>query len=249
MAPRGLKDSTEANGNAHSGENGKGKAKISQNSSNASLRDLTPETVDKGIASLRQLFKILHFVQGYREEISDVESIYDLGITQHAQIEELETTVANLAFRKDQEMAKLRTENDAYKATARQIKREREELKLEKASMDDKRHAMQSKMERQKNLEIEKAKQDFSDDCETTVNEVREELGKKIQNLEKSKSGLKDAMEKLEKKNIQVQEDLNQQKKSLELDKRSSQSHIMRLELELHQIKAASTVSPQTPEF
>ena len=63
------------------------------------------------------------------------------------------------------------------------------------------------------------------------------------------KDGLKDAIKKLEEKNAQAQQKLNQQKESLELDKRSFQSHIMRLEAELHQINAALTVSPQTPEF
>ena len=249
MAPRDLKDSTGANGNAHPAGNGKGKAKISRDSSNASLGDLTPEAVDKGIAAVCQISKILYFVQGYHEEISDVKSIYDLGIRQHARIEELETTVSNLAFRKDQEMAKLRTENDAYQANARQIEREREELRSKRASMDDAHHAMQSEMERQKELEIDEARQKLSEKLKTRFKKTREELEKKIQNLETDKSGLEDAIKKLEKKNIQAQKDLNQQKESLELDKRSSQSHIMRLESELHQINAASTVSPQTPEF
>jgi len=104
-------------------------------------------------------------------------------------------------------------------------------------------------VEKQKEKEISKAKQEFSNRFKTKVKHIREELEKKIQALETENDGLKDAIKKLEEKNIQAQEDLNQQKESLELDKRSSQSHIMRLEAELDQINAASTVSPQTPDF
>ncbi len=249
MGPRDSRDSTETNGNVHPAGKGKGKAKISRTSSNASLGDQTPEAVDAGIVALCQISKILRFAQGYHEEISDVESIYGLGIRQQARIDELEITVTNLAFRKVQEMAKLRDENDAYQANARQFMLEREKLEQEQASMDDARKAMQSKMERQREMEINEAKQEFSDKFKTRVKQIREELEKKIQALERDKDGLKDAIKKLEEKNIQAQEDLKKQKESLELDKRSSQSHIMRLESELHQIDAASTVLPQTPEF
>lgn len=249
MAPRDPRDSTGTNGNVHPAAKGKGKANISRTSSNASLRDLTPETVDAGIVALRQISKILIFAQGYHEEISDVESIYGLGIRQQAQIEELKTTVSNLTSQKDQEMTRLRDENDAYQANVQQFMRERDELEREKASMDDARKAMQSKMERQKEVEINKAKQEFSEKLKTKAKQIRDELEKKIQALETDKDGLKDANKKLEEKNIQAQKDLKKQRESLELDKRSSQSHIMRLESELHQINAASTVSPQTPEF
>lgn len=90
------------------------------------------------------------FRAGYHEEIGDVEGIYGLGIRQQAQIDVLETTVTNLAFRKDQEMAKLQDENDAYQANVRQFMLEREELERQRASMDDTRTVMQSKMEKQR---------------------------------------------------------------------------------------------------
>ncbi|KAI4220864.1 MAG: hypothetical protein L6R40_008664 [Gallowayella cf. fulva] len=201
MGPRDTRDSTETNGNVHPAGKGKGKAKISRASSNASLGDLTPEAVDTGISAVRQIAKILRFAQGYHEEIGDVEGIYGLGIHQQARIDELETTVTNLAFRKDQEMAKLQDKNDAYQANVRQFTLEKEELKRQRAT------------------------------------------------LETEKDRFKDTTKKLEEKNIQAKKDLKKQKESFKLDKRSSQSYIMRLESELKQINAASTVSPQTPEF
>lgn len=249
MAPRDSKDSTDVNGNVHPAGKGKGKAKISRTSSSASLGDLAPEAVDAGMAAVRQISKILCFAQSYHEEISNVESIYGFGIRQQARIDELEITLNNLAFRKDEEMAKLRDENDTYQANAHQFMLNRKELEREQASMGDARKEMQSKMESQKEREINVAKQELSDKSKTRVKQIKEELEKKIQALETDKNGLKDAIKKLEKKNIQAQEDLNQQKESLELDKRTFQSHIMRLESELHQINAAFTVSPQTPEF
>ena len=249
MGPRDSRDSTETYGNVHPAGKGKGRAKITRTSSDASLGDLTPEAVDTGITAVRQIAKILHFVQSYNEEISNVEGIYGLGIRQQAQIDELETTVTNLVFRKDQEMATLRDENDAYQANARQFMLEREELEREQAGMDDARKAMQSKMERQKEMEINKAKQELSDQFKTRVKQIKEEHEKKIQALETENDGLKDTTKKLEEKNIQAKKDLKKQKESFELDKRSSQSHIMRLESDLNQINAASTVSPQAPEF
>lgn len=249
MGPRESRDSTETTGNVHPAGKGKGKAKISRTSSNASVGDLTPEAVDAGIAAVRQISKIFHFMQSYHEEISDVESVYGLGIRQQAQINDLETTMTNLAFGKDQVMAKLRDENDAYQANARKFEREREELKREQASMDDTRKALQSKMERQKEMEINEAKREFEDKFKTRTKQIREELEKKIQALQTDKDELKDTVKKLEEKNIQAREDLIRQKEGLELDKRTSQSHIMRLESELNQINAASTVLPQTPGF
>ena len=249
MGPRDSRDSTETNGNVHPAGKGKGKAKIPRTSSNASLGDLTPEAVDAGMTAMRQIYKILHFVQSFHEEISDVESIYGLGIRQQTRIDELEATVADLTFRKDQEMEKLRDENDTYKATAHRFMLEKEELEREQASMDDTRKAMQLEIERQKEMEINEAKKEFSDKSKTRVKKIKEELEKKIQALETDKDRLKDAIKKLEEENTQAQEDLNQQKESLELDKRSSQSHIMRLESELCQINATSTVSPQKPGF
>lgn len=246
---RDSRDSTETNGNVHPAGKGKGKAKVSRTSSNASLGALTPEAVDASIAAVHQISKILHFVQGFHEEISDVESIYGLGIRQQARIDELETTLTNLAFGKDQKIAKLQDENDVYEANTRQFMLDKEELKREQASMDDARKAMQEKIERQKETEINEAKQEFAEKSKTKVNRIKEGLETKIKALETDNEKLKNAIKELEEKNTQAQEDLNQQKESLELDKRSSQSHIMRLESELRQINAASTVSPQTPEF
>lgn len=222
---------------------------MSRTSSNASLGGLTPEAVDVGIAAVHQISKILHFVQGFHEEISDVESIYGLGIRQQARIGELETTVNNLAFEKDQKMEKLQDENDVHEANIRQFMLDREKLERERASMDDARKAIQEKIERQKETEINKAEQEFAEKWKNKVKRIKEELETKIKALETDNEKLKNAIKKLEEKNIQAQEDLKLQKESLELDKRSSQSHIMRLESELSQINAASTVSPQTPEF
>lgn len=249
MGPRDSRDSTEANRNVHPAGKGKGKAKISRTSSNASLGDLTQDDVETGIAAVRQIAKILHFTKVYHEEIVDVEGIYSLGIRQQTRIDELETTVTNLVFRKDQEMAKLRDENDAYQANADKFMLEREELERQQASTDDERKAMQSSMERQKETEITRARQEFSDQSNSKVKQIREGLEKKIQALEMEKDGSKDTIKKLEEKNIQAKKDLKKQKESFEIDKRSSQSHIMHLESELNRINAASTVSPQTPDF
>lgn len=246
---RDSRDSTETNGNVHPAGKGKGKAKMSRTSSNASLGGLTPEAVDAGIAAVHQISKILHFVQVFHEEISDVESIYGLGIRQQARIDELETTLNNLAFEKDQKMEKLQDENDVHEANIRQFMLDREKLERERASMDDARKAIQEKIERQKETEINKAEQEFAEKWKNKVKRIKEELETKIKALETDNEKLKNAIKKLEEKNIQAQEDLKLQKESLELDKRSSQSHIMRLESELSQINAASTVSPQTPEF
>ena len=246
MGPRDSKDLTEANGTVHSAGNGKGRIKISRNSSNASFRDL-PSDTETGIAALHQVYKILRFAQIYHEEISDVESIHGLSIRQQAQIDDLNTTVSHLMFRKDQEMTRLRDENDKYQADAHQFERERAKLKQDQASIDDTRKAMQAKMKRQKEIEINQAKEE--DKAKTKVKETREMFEKKIENLETDKDGLKDAIKKLEEKNKRAQEDFNLQKKCLELDKRVSQSHIIRLEEEIHQISAAVTVLPQTPEF
>ena len=180
MGPRDSRDLTEVTGDVHPMGKGKRKAKISRTRSNASLGDLTPDAVDTGIAAVRQICKILRFVQSYHEEISDIDSIYGLGIQQQAQIDELETTVTKLAFRKDQELAKFQDENDAYRANAHHFEREKEKLELEQASMDDTRKAMRLEVEIKKEKEINKAKQQISDEARATVKKIREELEKKI---------------------------------------------------------------------
>lgn len=249
MGPRDSRGSAETNGNVHRAGKGKAAATISRSSSNDGLRDLTPEAVDKGIAAVREISRILSFAQTYHNEIGVIESIHGLNISQKERIEKLETIVGELTSRKDQEMERLRDENEAYRANAHRFEREREELEREQATIDDTRQAMQSDMERQKEKGINEARQEFSDKLKTRAKQIREELEKKIKALETDKDGLKDAIKKLEEKNIQAQKDLSQQKVSLELDKRSCQSHIVRLESELHYINAASILSPQTPEF
>jgi len=249
MAPKDSRGSTETNGNIHPAGKGKAAATIPRISSNDSLRDLTPEAVDKGIAAVREISRILSFAQTYHNEIGVIESVYGLAISQQVQIKELDTTVNELIFRKDQEMTKLQDKNNAYQADADQFEREREELKREQATMDATQKAMQSEVKKQKEKEISKAKQEFSDRFNTKANQIKEELEKKIQALKTDNDRLKDTIKTLEEKNIQAQEGLNQQKESLELDKRSFQSHIRRLEAELDQMNAASTVSPQTPDF
>ena len=248
MGPRGTRDSTETK-NVHPAGKGKEKAKISRASSNASLEDLTPEVLDTGIAAVRQITKIFRFAQVFHEEIGDVEAIHGLGVRQQARIDELETTVTNLAFGKKQEMAKLQNENEAYQANVRQISLDKEELERQRASMNDTRTAMQLKIEKQKEMEINRAKHEFSIQSNAKVKQIKEELENKIQALEDERDGFKSTTKKLEEKNIQAKKDLKKQKESFELDKRTCQSHIMRLESELNNINTASTVLPQTPEF
>ena len=249
MGPGNARDSTEPNGNVHSVGKGKGKTKISRNPSNASLRELTQEDVDVGISAVRQISRILYFVNAYHEEISDIESIHGVGIRQQTRIDELEASLFDLTLRKDQEMARLQDENDKFRADAHQFEQEREELKREQASMDDTRREMQSEMQRQKDEEINEAKQQFSDRYKAKVKQTREELEKRMAALETEKKGLEATIKTFEEKNIQAQQDLNQQREGFEIDRRSSQSHIKRLESELRQINALSTVSPQKPEF
>lgn len=249
MGPRDSRDSIENNGNVQPAGKSKGKAKISRASSIDSLCDLTPEAVDKGIASMREMCRILSFAQTYCNEMTVVESIHGLNISQNERIKELETIVDELTFRKDQEMERLGNENEAYRTKAHQLERERENLEREQATMNHTRQAMQSDMQKQKEKGIDKAKQEFSDKFETRAKQIREELEKKITALERDKDGLKDAIKELKENDVQAQNDLIQQKDSLELDKRSCQSHIVHLESELRYINAASIVSPQTSEF
>lgn len=249
MEPKDSRNSAKTNGNVHPGGKGKGKAKVSRTSSTASLQDLTPEDVETGIVTLRQLSKIFDFLQIYRDEIDDVESIYSLGIRQQTQINELETTINNLAFRRDQEMMRLQEKNNEYQANAGQFEREREELKHERAALNDTHKKMRLEVERQKEKEINEAKQESSDKLKNKVKQAKDELGKKIQALETEGKVLKDTIQTLKKEKIQAKQDLDQQRQGVELEKRSFQSHIMCLEHEINQIKAASVVSPQKPEF
>ena len=184
MGPRDSRGSAETNGNVHRAEKGKAAATISRSSSNDSLRDLTPEAVDKGIAALREIGRILSFAQTYHNEIGVFESIHGLNISQKERIEKLETMVDELIFRKDRETERLRDENTEYRANAHQLEREREELEREQATIDDRRQPMQSDMERQKEKGINEAKQEFSDKFKTKTKQIREESEKKIKALE-----------------------------------------------------------------
>ena len=246
MGPR---DSTERNGNSHSNGRGKTKAKITRSLSTTSLRDLTQEDVDTGIDAVRRISKILCFMQTYHEEVDDAERVYGLCIHQQARIDELEIMTTDLTVRKDQEMARLLDENYSYKADVHLLELDREKLEREKASMDDTRRAMQSDMKRQKEEEIGEAKKQLSEKATSKIKRMKEELEKKIQTLETENNGLKDIIQTLEEKNIQAQKNFDEQKESLQIEKRSSQSYIRSVESELRQIKALSTVSPHTPQF
>ena len=249
MGPRDSRGSADTNGHGHSAGKAKAARTMSRISSNDSLRDLTPEAVDKGIAAMREMCRMLSFAQAYHNEIDVVESIHGLNMNQKDQIEELETMVDHLIFRKDREMERLRDENKEYQTNAHQLKREREELEREQAAMNETRQAMQSDMERQKEKGINEARQEFSDENKIKMKQMREDFEKKIKAVEMERDGLKGNLKELEEKKIKAQKDMNQQKKDFEIEKRSFQSHIMRLESELHCINAASIVAPQTPEF
>ena len=255
MGPRDPKGSADTNGNGHSAGSGhsagKGKAAttIPRTSSNDSLRDMTPEMVDTGIAAIREICRILSFAQTYQNEIDVVQSIYGLNMSQKKQIEDLETMVNNLTFRKNEEMDRLRDENEVYQANAYQLERERKEVEREQAAMSQTRQAIQSDMERQKEKGINDAKQEFLDKHKTKIKQMKEEFEKRMKAVEMERDRLKDDIKELEEKNIQTQKDMNQQKKDFELEKRSFQSHIERVESELHSINAASIMSPQPPKI
>ena len=246
MGPRDL---TERHGNAHSNRRSKSKSKITRNSSSASFQDLTQEGVDVGMNAVRSISKILHFMQGYKGEIEDVESIYGVGIRQQARIEELDSIVTDLTFRKDQETARLYDENESYKADVHRLDLDREELEREKASMNDTRMAMQSDMQRQKEDEINEAKKQLSDKATAKIKWIKEELEKKVKTLEAENNALKDDIKTLKEKNKQAQKDFDEQKDSFQIDIRSFQSYIRSVESELLRMKALSTVSPQKPQF
>ena len=249
MGPKDSRDSTETDGNIHPAGKGKGKAQRSRTPSNTSLGDLTPEKVDTATVAVHHIYKIFRLLQECGGEISDVENIHGLSIQQQARIDELETALDDLMFRKDQEMERLRDENDSHRANARQFKHDREELEEERASIEDTHNAIQSKMDKQKEIEINKAKHEFSDKFKTKTKQIKEEYEEKIQTLKRDQTERDNTIKKLEEKNAQAQKDLEQQTTNLEIDKRGLHSHVMRLEADLQQINAASAASPQTPEF
>lgn len=251
MGPRDSRESNDANGNTQHAEENKGraKAKVSKTSSEINLLNLTPDAIDKGVDAVSRLSKILVFMQTYGDEIDNVEAIYSLHVRQQTRIDELGKVVDELSVRKDKEMRKLQDENETYRAGVRQFEREREELEQEQAAMDDIRNAMRINLEKQKEQEMKEAKQDFLKKYEARVKQAKDEAEKAIQPLKTERDGLKTAIKTLEEKNLQTLKALKKQNETLELDKRSSQSHLKHLESQLEQINAASTVSPQTPDF
>lgn len=56
--------------------------------------------------------------------------------------------VGELAFRKDQEMERLRDENELHRTNAHLLERDREQLKREQATIDNTRQAIQSNMQK-----------------------------------------------------------------------------------------------------
>ena len=98
-------------------------------------------------------------------------------------------------------------------------------------------------------IEIDEAKQQILDEATAEFNRRKDELKKRIKTLEREKNGLEDTIKALKEKNVKAQKDLSEQKESSEIDKRSSQLYIKKVESELHHIKALSKLSPQTPEF
>ena len=123
IRPRDLRGSADTNINRHEHSTGKGKAArtISRISSNDSLRDLTLEAVDKGIAAMREIYRMLSFTQTYYNEIDIIESIHGLNINQKDRIKELETMVDHLIFRKDREMERLQDESKKYQTNAHHL--------------------------------------------------------------------------------------------------------------------------------
>ena len=249
MGPRDSRDWSEKNGNVHSAAKSKGKPKISRNPSDASLKDLTQEEVNVGLGAVRQIFRILSFTQTYQEEIRDVESVYGLGIRQQVRINELESMVTDLTFRKDQEMARLIEENDAYKCDVHQLELDRKEVEEKQASINDERMALRLEMQRQKDEEISKAKQQLSEKARAKHKQTKEDFEKKIEALEAEKDRLKSAANTLEEKNKRARKDLNELKENFEIDKRSSQLYIKQVESELRQFRTLSEVKSQTPQF
>ncbi|KAL9628349.1 MAG: hypothetical protein Q9164_007309 [Protoblastenia rupestris] len=249
MGPRDSRDWDEKNGNVHSAAKGKGKAKISRNPSDISRKDMTQEEVNVALGAVREMSRILYFSQAYQEDIRDVESVYGLGIRQQVRINELESMVTNLTFRKDQEMARLIEENDAYKSDVHQLELDRKELEREQASMNEERKALHLEMQRQRDEEISKAKQQLSERARAICKQTKEDFEKKIGALEAEKNGLKNTNNALEEKDKQAKKDLKELKESFDIDKRSSQSHIKQVESELREFRTLSKFSSQTPQF
>ena len=249
MGPKDHKDLSDTNGNSNASAKGKDRMKKTRSPSTISLRNMTDEDIDDGIAAIQQMAKILPWVQQNHGEIEDANRLYGLCIKQQDRITHLESTLDDLSCRQDRELRRLQDENEEHLKNASQIEREREQLEKEKASNDDTRLAMKAGMERQKEEEIEATKQVLSEKFKAKVKEVKEPYEKKIQALEEEKHRLEDRNKTLKNKLSAAEKKNGQEKEEDRIVKKSLQSHIKDLELELDQIKSLSTVSPKEPDF
>ena len=77
--------------------------------------------MDTATVAVHHIHKIFRLLQECGGEISQVEDIYGLSIRQQARNDKLETALNDLMFLKDQDMERLRDENDFYKANACQF--------------------------------------------------------------------------------------------------------------------------------
>ena len=249
MGPREPKDVMNPSGKVDSSGKGKAKKGLPATSSNAIFEHLTSEEVDSGVAAVNHLSKIFSFVQAYHNETEVAEGIYGDGVRQQIRINELERTLEELAFRKDQEMARLQDENDTYRTNTTQFEKEKSELERQKKGMNDTRKAMTSELRIQKEQEISVAKQKIVNDVRAKSRQARDDHEKQIQALQTGKTKLEDVIKTLKQKMFQATEDFEHQRGSWEVEKRSAQSYIKKLEVDIQQINAASTVSPRTPQF
>lgn len=82
-------------------------------------------------------------------------------------------------------MTGLLEKDDTYRANVRQLEQDRKKLESEKASMNNKRTAMESEMQRQKKIGIDEAKQQLFEEATTEINQRKESLKKKQKTMER----------------------------------------------------------------
>jgi DNA repair exonuclease SbcCD ATPase subunit len=247
MVPKDSSGSTETNGDAHSA--GRGNLKPKRRTSSSGSASLTEEELDASLRAIDDISKILRFALGYISEIDEVKKVFDLNIEQERQIEKYKDTVNYLAFRKNEEMARLMKENETYEANLQQFELGRKELERERASIDGKRIAMKSDMQKEKEEEIQVVKRDVSEKATAKLERIRNKFEEKIKAMEMEKKELKDANKALEEEKAQAQSKLNEQREDFELDKRAVQTYTKKLESDLRQAKALPLLSPQPPQF
>lgn len=97
-------------------------------------------------------------------------------------------------WRKTKGMTGLLEKDDTYRANVRQLEQDRKKLESEKASMNNKRTAMESEMQRQKKIGIDEAKQQLFEEATTEINQRKESLKKKQKTMEREKKGLEDSV-------------------------------------------------------